>query len=154
MAFGNFYELDVWKRARAFKLKVYPLLKQFPAYEQHELTSQLRRAVRSVPANISEGHGRKTPKDELSFCIIARGSLAETLNHLIDAMDSGYIDKATLLEFKKDWDELRKVLNGYMSHLKSRIPVTGTSKEIKEVDVAYSFREQEELLEAFLSALE
>ncbi len=94
MPYQHFYDLSAWKRAREFKLKIYELLARFPVEEKYDLTSQLRRSVRSVPANISEGHGRRTAKDELHFCTIARGSLSESLNHLIDAFDMGYITEA------------------------------------------------------------
>ncbi len=141
MSYQHFYELDAWKRARQCKTRIYPLLKRFPPYEQYELTSQLRRAVRSIPANISEGHGRRTIKDELNFCIIARGSLSEVLNHLIDARDSGYISKEELLEYKKQWDEIRKVLNGYISYLQSRIPIpknASATRGVQETEVIYN----------------
>jgi four helix bundle protein len=118
--YQSFLELDVWKRGRKLKLQVYEVLPRYPAFEQYELTSQLRRSVRSVPTNVSEGHGRFTFKDQLNFCIIARGSLSETLNHLIDAYDCKYITEPELRAFKQSIDELGKMLNAYISYLKSR----------------------------------
>jgi four helix bundle protein len=127
MGFQNFFELDAWKGARSFKLSVYGILAKFPEHERYELTSQLRRSGRSTPTNISEGHGRRTFKDQNSFCVIARGSHSETLNHLIDACDCGYISREELLRLKEQWDECGKVLNGYMSFLQSKIGIKGKS---------------------------
>ena len=53
------------------------------------MTDQVKRSVRSINANIAEGHGRFTYPDQIHFCIMARGSLSETINHLIDALDEG-----------------------------------------------------------------
>ena len=129
-------ELDVWKRGRRFKLAVYAILKSFPEHERFELISQLRRSVRSIPANISEGHGRMTFKDQNSFCVIARGSHSETMNHLIDAYDCGYITEQDLCRLKDEWDELGKVLNGYMIFLQSKIPSKALSKNVHVVEDA------------------
>lgn len=121
MAYRNFYDLDVWKKARCLKLSVYGALKHFPDKERFELASQLMRAVRSIATNISEGHGRQSEKDELRFCTMARGSHSETLNHLIDAYDCGYLSEEELRNLKIQWDEVGRLLNGYMSFLRSRI---------------------------------
>lgn len=67
---------------------------------------------------IAEGHGKFYFKDQINYCVIARGSLSETLNHLIDAMDSGYIQKEGLTSLKSDIDETGKLLNGYISFLR------------------------------------
>jgi four helix bundle protein len=118
--YNSFTTLEAWKHARALKLEVYQIIKAFPA-EDRNLIIQLKRAARSIAANISEGHGRYTYKDQLNFCVIARGSLSETYNHLIDALDCGYIDRPTLLRLKAQIDENGKILNGYMSYLRSKI---------------------------------
>lgn len=120
MPYREFYELEAWKQARQFKVRVFGIVRRFPADEQFELSSQLRRAVRSIASNIAEGYGRRTVKDELNFCTMARGSYSEVLNHLIDAMDSGYISAEELASLKLDWENARKVLNGYMNFLKSK----------------------------------
>jgi four helix bundle protein len=55
------------------------------------------------------------------FCIHARGSLYETLNHLIDAFDEEYISKEQLVNFKSEIEECTKLLNGYISYLKKKM---------------------------------
>jgi len=139
MGFQNFFELDAWKKAREFKRAVYRILPQFPEHERFELTSQLRRSVRSIPTNIAEGHGRMSFKDQNNFCVIARGSHSETLNHLIDAYDCSYISKEELLRLKERWDEAGKVLNGYMTFLQARIkPKSKSSTDVEEERIPYS----------------
>jgi four helix bundle protein len=86
---GGFETLEVWREARRLKLKIYKLIKTYAPEEKYELVSQTRRAARSIPANISEGHGRFYFKENIAFCRKSRGSLSELLNHLIDALDSG-----------------------------------------------------------------
>ena len=89
----SFTELVAWKKARELKNELKVLADTFPPDEKFRLTDQLVRSSRSISANISEGHGRFTYKDQTKFCIQARGSLSETLNHLIDAYDCAYISE-------------------------------------------------------------
>lgn len=117
----NFTELDAWKKARELKLKIEDLVKKFPADEKYRLNDQLIRSVRSIGAAIAEGHGRFTYKDQIHFCIIARGSLSETQNHLIDAFDCRYINQSELGSFIKDIEESARLLNGYISFLRKNI---------------------------------
>jgi four helix bundle protein len=114
----SFTDLEVWKSARRFKNKMWTLVKTFPQEEKYKLSDQIIRSSRSIGAMIAEGHGRFTYKDQIHYCIMAKGSLAETLNHLIDAMDSSYITKEELANYKLDIDEAGKLLNGYISYLK------------------------------------
>jgi four helix bundle protein len=67
------------------------LCRGFPSYERYELAKQLRRAARSVPANLAEGVGSQTPLTFLRHIGIALGSLAETENHLLVAREEGYV---------------------------------------------------------------
>jgi four helix bundle protein len=120
-AHQGFTELEVWKKARAFKNEIKELTKSFPAEEKFRLTDQIIRSSRGINATIAEGHGRYTFKDQLHFCIMARGSLSETHNHLIDALDCEYIDQDTLDTFKKNIDETGKLLNGYISYLRKNL---------------------------------
>jgi four helix bundle protein len=117
----SFTELEVWKKARLLKNEVKALTMSFPKEEHFRLTDQLIRSSRSTTANIAEGHGRFTYKDQLHFCIQARGSLSETLNHIIDAFDCKYIAEEQLLNFKAMIDEVERILNGYISFLRKNM---------------------------------
>ncbi len=119
--YKSFQELDVWQAARRYKLDVYELVNCLPKHEKFELTLQLIRSARSIPANISEGYGRYTYKDQIHFCIQARGSLYETLNHIIDALDCGYISLETKDNFEQKLKEVERLINGYITWLRSMI---------------------------------
>jgi four helix bundle protein len=116
-----FTELKVWQKAREFKKEMEALAKTFPVEEKHRLTDQLIRSARSINSNIAEGHGRHTYKDQIHFCIQARGSLSETFNHLIDAYDCKYITDEQLLTYKTKFHEVESLLNGYISYLRGKL---------------------------------
>ncbi|GAA4744185.1 four helix bundle protein [Flavisolibacter ginsenosidimutans] len=116
-----FTDLDVWKKAREFKKELESLAKTFPLDEKRRLSDQLIRSARSINANIAEGHGRFTYKDQLHFCVQARGSLSETLNHLIDAFDAKYITQDQLSFHKQKYDEIERLLNGYITYLRGKL---------------------------------
>jgi four helix bundle protein len=116
--FKPFTDLEVWKKARNFKIEIEREVKSFPAEEKFRLADQIIRSVRSINANISEGHGRYGYPDQIRFCMQARGSLNETYNHLIDAYDSQYINKEKLHYYKEKFDEIARLLNGYITYLR------------------------------------
>ncbi|HGY54677.1 MAG TPA: four helix bundle protein [Caldithrix abyssi] len=118
MGFKSFEELQVWKEARNFRIQITMLSKSFPAQEKYALSSQIIRSARSITSNIAEGFGRFHHKENIQFCRMARGSLFETLDHLICARDEGYISEEKFTELKKQYDEILKLLNGYISYLK------------------------------------
>lgn len=120
MGYQSFEELEVWKKARALKNEIIQLVQTFPANEKVRLTDQLIRSSRSVCAQIAEGHGRRTNPDRIRFCIIARGSLSETLNHLIDASDNAYINNEQLIYHKEKLAEVEGILNGYIAYLEKQ----------------------------------
>jgi four helix bundle protein len=116
----SFTELTVWKKMRVLKIDIEKTAKTFPPEERFRLADQLIRSARSVNANISEGHGRYTFRDQINFCVIARGSLSETLNHLTDAFDCSYITKEQLDELQVKVREVEKLLNGYINWLRKQ----------------------------------
>jgi four helix bundle protein len=120
-AHQSFIELEVWKKARELKNEIADLTQSFPPEEKYRLCDQLIRSSRSINANISEGHGRYTFKDQIHFCIQARGSLSETYNHLIDALDCKYIGQAQLDYFKTKIGEVERLLNGYIAYLRRNL---------------------------------
>lgn len=108
----NFRDLIVWQKAHQFVLEVYRFSQSFPNEERFGLTSQLRRAAVSVPANIAEGFPKRGPSDKTRYYNIAQGSLEESHYYLLLAKDLGYGDSASLLTM---YDEVARLLNGYVS---------------------------------------
>ena len=90
---GAFTDLEVWKKARLLRNAITELVKLFPAEERYRLTDQIIRSSRSIGNNIAEGHGRFHYIDASKFLINARGSAAETIDHLIIALDNSFIDE-------------------------------------------------------------
>ena len=116
----SFKELDIWKKGRILRNELFEIAKSFPKDEKYKLADQVIRSSRSVCPNIAEGHGRYHFQENIQFCRIARGSLSETLDHLICAFDCGYINDSTLDKFQKEVDEISKMINGYINYLNKR----------------------------------
>lgn len=117
---GGFRELEAWKEGRKFRIAISSLVKKFPQEEKYRLTDQLLRCSRSITANIAEGYGRFHYQENIQFCRQARGSLMETLDHLICALDEGYITQETLDELENKYNHILKLLNGYIVYLKNK----------------------------------
>src|SRR6476659_2786544 len=107
----NFQDLIVWQKAHQFVLSVYRLSKGFPREEVYGLTSQLRRAAISVPANIAEGFKKKGRLDKVRFMNIAQGSLEECRYYLILSNDLEYAETGKLMS---DLDEISRMLDSYV----------------------------------------
>jgi four helix bundle protein len=107
-----FEDLIVWQKAHQFVLTVYRFTESFPKAELYGLTSQLRRAAVSIPANIAEGFKKKGRADKARFMNIAQGSLEESRYYLILSRDLGYGDSAGL---NSQLEEVSKLLEAYSS---------------------------------------
>ncbi len=94
----GFRKLLVWQRAHEMVLSVYKMTEKFPKSEMFALTSQLRRAVVSIPANIAEGQGAGTKAQFARYLDIAKGSLSEVEYYLVLAKDLNYINPETYKE--------------------------------------------------------
>ncbi len=115
-------ELDVWKKSRLLRNNISGLVKAFPTEERYRLSDQIIRSSRSIGNNIAEGHGRYHYLDASKFLVNARGSAAETIDHLIIALDEEYVNAETFKKMKDDCEECMKMINGYIKYLKSQIP--------------------------------
>ncbi len=91
MGISSFTQLEVWKKAHQMVLDVYKTTKGYPAQEMYGLTSQMRRAAVSVPANIAEGFGRAGAKDKARLYNIAQGSTEEMKYLVLLSKDLGYL---------------------------------------------------------------
>ena len=89
---ADFKRLAVWKSAHELVLQIYRQTAAFPRDERFGLTSQMRRAAVSIPANIAEGRGRDIDRDFARFITMSMGSVNELEYFLILAKDLGYHD--------------------------------------------------------------
>ena len=105
---------------REFRRAIYHATKSFPREETFGLANQIRRAACSVTANIAEGYGRFNLLDTAHFCVMALGSLSETLDHLYVALDEGYIRQKTFDPLCEQGRESKRVLNGFLAHLRRK----------------------------------
>lgn len=108
----TFQDLIVWRKAHEFVLAVYRESARFPKTETFGLTSQLRRAAVSVPANIAEGFVKRGKPDNARLMNIAQGSLEEARYYVILAKDLGYGDNALLLAHI---EEISRLLERYIA---------------------------------------
>ena len=111
--------LETWRKSKEFSLRIYrEVLPLLPPEEKWNLNQQLRRSSLSVPANIAEGYGRFYYQDNIRFCYIARGSLEETLSHLVISHEMEFIPKPLFESLEQDGEKLTQLINGYISYLK------------------------------------
>jgi four helix bundle protein len=107
----QFQELIVWQKAHELVLSVYRHSESYPKSELYGLTSQMRRAAVSVPANIAEGFQKRTQPDKAKYLNIAQGSLEECRYYLILAQDLGYGETSQLM---LQLEETSKMLEAYL----------------------------------------
>ncbi|MBZ5643050.1 MAG: four helix bundle protein [Acidobacteriia bacterium] len=112
MAIRTCRDLDVFRESYAAALDVSRLVKRFPPFEQYELASQLRRAARSIPANIVEGWGKRASTPEFKrFLQISIGSCDETRMWLDMSKDEGYINEKDCQEIKERYNRIGAMLS-------------------------------------------
>jgi four helix bundle protein len=114
----SFEDVPVWKDSIDLTLQVYKITKTFPEDEKYGLSSQMRRAVSSISANIAEGFGRNGNKEKFQFYSIAYGSLLETKSFLYLSQKLGYSEDIKLLI--EQAVILQKQINAIKSSLKLR----------------------------------
>ncbi len=91
--------------------------RSFPQHELYGLSSQIRRAAISIPANIAEGFKRKTSAEKLRFFNIAQGSIEEVRYYLILTRDLGYGKTG---QFEEDLEEVSRMLESYMNSIRKK----------------------------------
>ncbi len=118
----DFKELEVWAKAHQLTLAIYKATATFPKAELYGLTSQLRRASGSIPANIAEGCGRGSNQDFARFLQMAMGSASEVEYHLLLAFDLGYFPEAERNRLSNGIVEVKRMLSALMKRVR---PVRG-----------------------------
>jgi four helix bundle protein len=92
MGAKSFMDLIVWQKAYALSMQIDQLTATFPASEKYRLVDQMRSAASSIPMNIAEGFGRRSPRDQAHFYEISKSSGNELKVQLMRAVDLGYCD--------------------------------------------------------------
>jgi four helix bundle protein len=143
MSSTGLQRLQVWVKAKDFAIVIYRLaIPLLPAEEKWSLANQMRRSVQSISANIAEGHGRYYYQETIRFCYIARGSLEETISHIILASELGYLPTKITNDLINRGDEVARLINGYIEYLKRSRQgedEPGASPAVHELTEKYDF---------------
>ena len=123
MAGQSYRDLVVWQKSMRLVTETYLVTEAFPKSEMFGLTSQLKRAVISVPSNIAEGQGRDSTKEFLHHLSIAYGSLMEVETQIQIAANLSYIMQSEADKLTDKCGEVGRLLNGLLRSL--RKPTTG-----------------------------
>ncbi|HKP45029.1 MAG TPA: four helix bundle protein [Pyrinomonadaceae bacterium] len=109
--------LDVWKKSIDFVVAVYQATESFPNDEKFGLTSQLRRASVSIPANIAEGAGRRSSKEFAHFLSNSQGSASEVDTELLIANKLAYLAEEKYVSLRAALDEIGRMITGLSKSL-------------------------------------
>jgi four helix bundle protein len=117
-------DLLVWQKSMELVLLSYRACEAFPKEERFALTSQIRRAATSVPANIAEGFGRWNAREFARFLAISSGSLRELETHFLIAQRLGYITPTRLSPILMAIDEIARITYAMISKIKAKESTT------------------------------
>lgn len=115
----SYKDLTVWQKSFELSLLIYRLTKAFPKEELYALTSQIRRAVISIPSNIAEGYCRQRKLEYIQFLQFAFGSGAEVETQFLIAKELKYITSEEFEKCNQLLNEIMKMLNVLISRLKN-----------------------------------
>lgn len=119
MAGQSYRDLLVWQKSMRLVTETYKITQSFPKTELFGLTSQLKRAIVSVPSNIGEGQGRNSVKEFVYHLSVAYGSLmeAETQTQIQIAANLAFVEQAVADKLIEKAAEIGKMLNGLSKSL-------------------------------------
>ena len=113
----DYRKYKVWELGHEITLEVYKLTQDFPKQEMYGITSQMRRASSSIPANIAEGCGRESDAEFKRFLVISQGSANELEYFTVLAKDLGYVKESVFLKLNDKVDKARRSLNSLINKL-------------------------------------
>ena len=128
----SFEKLKAWQEAKKLVVEVYHLLDGFPQFEKYALCDQIRRAIVSVPSNITEGTGRMSIKEQIHFLEVAYGSLMETYNQLLIAIELTYITEESVETIKPSIDAAAKMINGLRNANIKKLEEQASTKRLND----------------------
>ncbi len=115
----NYKDLRVWHEAHRLTLNVYRATDEFPKEGRFGLTSQLRRASASIPANLAEGSGRRSDGEMARYVQIAMGSGAELSYHLLLSRDLGFLKNEEYADLSSAVDRVMKMLSALAGKIRN-----------------------------------
>lgn len=107
---ASYQDLLVWQKSMDLVAMSYKVVVKLPLNEQYGLSSQLRRAAGSVPANIAEGFGRWYAGEFIRFLLIANGSIKELETHLLIAVRLGLVQRNDIEASMRAAAEISKMI--------------------------------------------
>ena len=117
MKSSDYKQLIVWHKSMDLVVEIYALVRLLPKEELYALSDQMRRAVVSIPSNISEGLGRNSDKEFVQFLSVSRGSLWELETQLEVCERLNYIDNAKTSKARNLITEISKMINSLANSL-------------------------------------
>lgn len=121
--YRKFEELQVYRLAEELADRIWNLCIEWDYFPRTTVGKQLVRAADSIPANLSEGHGRFSFKENAQFCYFARGSLSETRNWLRRAQRRWLIGTDEVRDIERMMNELGPKLNAYINSIKRHVGI-------------------------------
>jgi len=115
----RFTQLRAWQACRAYKKAIYRLCEKRPLSKDWDRRSQLEESVKGPPGHIAEGYGRFNPADFARFVVMARSSLMESQNHLLDLVDRGHITEEVRLAHESLAEAALQEVTGLLEYLQS-----------------------------------
>ena len=110
-------KLEVWIKALELVTDVYKDTEHFPKEERYGLTSQIRRAAVSIPANVAEGAGRHSKKEFAHFLSNSQGSASELETELVIAHRLGYLNETSLARLIAQLERIGRLITGLRRHV-------------------------------------
>jgi four helix bundle protein len=117
----SYRDLRIWQLGLGLAKECYVFTRTFPRDELFGMTSQIRRAAASIPANIAEGNGRETTRDYIRFLRIAQGSLKELETHLILSHEVEIARDEEIRRLLLMTDELGKMIRSLIRNLQQKL---------------------------------
>lgn len=120
MSIQSYRDLKVWQQGMDLAEGCYLATRQFPKDELYGMISQIRRASASIPANISEGYGRKSRNEYIQFLYIAQGSLKELETHLLLSQRVKLASKEVIFPLLTQCESVGRLLTGLIRALENK----------------------------------
>jgi len=115
----DFRKLKVWEKSHSLAVNIYQISSKFPPSELYGITSQIRRACTSIPANIAEGCGRDGEAEFRRFIQITLGSASELEYHLSLSRDLKFLNEEKYKQLDTQVTEIKRMLTGLIQKLKA-----------------------------------